>query len=96
MQEEELEQEADLAKAEQAAHSETLRDTAPVIDANKVRRQTSFMRPYQATVGSNKKKNSPTYLTLILKFITLLFTIKHIKDKISLSIIVITLPVLPV
>uniref|UniRef100_H3D4D4 Mitochondrial proton/calcium exchanger protein n=1 Tax=Tetraodon nigroviridis TaxID=99883 RepID=H3D4D4_TETNG len=35
MQEEELEQEADLAKAEQAAHSETLRDTAPVIDANK-------------------------------------------------------------
>lgn len=36
MQEEELEQEADLAKAEQAAHSETLRDTAPVIDANKV------------------------------------------------------------
>lgn len=36
MQEEELEQEADLAKAEQAARSETLIDTAPVIDANKV------------------------------------------------------------
>lgn len=36
MQEEELEQEADLAKAEQAARSETLRDTAPVIDASKV------------------------------------------------------------
>lgn len=37
MQKEELEQEADLAKAEQAAHSEMLRDTAPIIDANKVR-----------------------------------------------------------
>lgn len=36
MQEEELEQEADLAKAEQATQSETLRDTAPVIDASKV------------------------------------------------------------
>lgn len=36
MQEEEFEQEADLAKAEQAAHAETLRDTAPVLDANKV------------------------------------------------------------
>lgn len=36
MQEEDLEQEAVLAKAEQAAQSETLRDTAPVIDANKV------------------------------------------------------------
>lgn len=31
-----MEQEADLAKAEKAAHAETLRDAAPVIDANKV------------------------------------------------------------
>lgn len=31
-----MEQEADLAKAEQAARAETLRDTAPVLDANKV------------------------------------------------------------
>lgn len=36
MQEEELELEAASAKAEQAAHAETLRDTAPVLDANKV------------------------------------------------------------
>lgn len=36
LQEGELELEAELAKADKASHSETLRDTAPVIDANKV------------------------------------------------------------
>lgn len=56
MQEEELEQQADLAKAEQAAHSETLRDTAPVIDANKV--PTSSTRRVRKV---NKKPLSKTY-----------------------------------
>lgn len=36
MQEGELELEAELTKADKAAQSETLRDTAPVIDINKV------------------------------------------------------------
>lgn len=69
MQEGELELEAASAKAEQAADAETLRDTAPVLDANKV---TSQKKPH----------NCPTYLTGILKFVTSFRPIQHIEDKV--------------
>lgn len=59
MQDGEMELEAELAKADKAPHSETLRDMAPVIDANKVIDQKlpfffPFLHLYSCNLDSSK------------------------------------------